>query len=238
MSETTNVVTWADKLKGYAVAAAESEQPQGSFFSIKGGVLTFGGTPIPNNTMDVVVVGAMHENVFYKGRFNPDEIRGPACFAYSFDGKDMRPHDRAIEKQNPTCRGCKNDAWGSDPNGGRGKACKNIRRLCLMTASALSDPAKVASGQAGYLKVPVTSVANYTKFVAGVAAAGRPPFAVVCRVKVLPDPKNQVRVEFEQLHDITDPALLEPLLNRFEIEQKLISFPYEASPDAPSVARA
>jgi hypothetical protein len=233
VSPGNEIVTWQDKMKAYAVKAVESEQPQGQFFSIKSGVLSFGNVPIPNNTMDVLVVGSLHENVFYEGRYNPDQPAGPVCFAFSKDGVDMQPHDMSVKKQNEVCQSCPRNKWGSDPGGGRGKACKNVRRIALMSATAVKgdDPALVSNSQVGYLRVPVTSVANYQRFIAQVGARGLPPFAVVCRVKVLPDPKSQVRVEFEALQTVNDQRLLQALLERFEIEQRLIDFPYETITD-------
>jgi hypothetical protein len=222
------IVTWADKMKVYAQEAVKNEQPQGQFFSIKAGVLSFGGIPIPNNVMDTIVVGTLHENVFYKGRYDSQNPQGPVCFAFSHTGADMRPHEASVRQQAESCKVCPNNAWGSDPDGGRGKACKNVRRVCLMSAGVLKGkPDDVKGAQSGYLRIPVTSVASYQKLIASIGARGLPPFGMVVRVKVVPDAKTQVRVEFEPLQPITDQAFLQQLMERFEIEQKLIDFPYE-----------
>lgn len=234
----TALTTWQDQLKKYAVAAVESEQPAGQFFSIKSGVLSFSGTPIPNNQMDVIVLASLHENVWYRDRFNPDKPSGPPCFAFSFTGKDMRPHDLSPEKQSPDgCDKCEKNKWGSDPQGGRGKACKNVRRLALMAAAQATTPEGVAKAIVGYLRVPVTSVQNYGRLVSQIAARNLPPFGVITRVKVVPDAKTQVRVEFEPMHSITDAGILQALISRHEVENRLIDFPYQAGQDDDSASK-
>lgn len=233
------VVTWQDKLKQYAVAAVESERPTGQFFSIKSGVLTFGGVAVPNNTMDVVVLASIHENVLYAARYDPDHITGPKCYAYgTTDPDQMHPHAEAAEPQSPEgCKVCPHNKFGSDPKGGKGKACKNVRRLALMAASSLQNPSAVQGATVGYLRVPVTSVVNYQRFVASVAARQLPPFGVVCRVTVKPDAKTQVRVEFDPIQIIQDQAALQAVLERHEVERKLIDFPYASGPDDEAAAK-
>lgn len=236
MSDQTAVVTWQEKMKQYAVQAAATERPSGQFFSIKSGVLAFGGVPIPNNTMDVIVLASLHENVFYPSRYNAEKSEGPRCFAFSHTGENMTPHNLAVEQQAAACKSCPKNAWGSDPSGGRGKACKNVRRLSILPGSAVQDPEKVMKATVGYLRVPVTSVAAYQRFVAGCASVSMPPFAMMCRVRVVPDAKTQVRVEFEALGAVTDQHVLEKLIERHEAELTLIDFPYQPSPEgeAPS----
>jgi hypothetical protein len=233
----TSVTTWQDTLQKYAMETVKNEQPVGQFFSIKSGVLQFGGVPIPNNTMDVVMIASIHENVYYKDRYNADKPSGPLCFAFSKDGVKMQPHTLAFDSQSIDCASCKQNAWGSDPQGGRGKACKNVRRVAMMSASAVSEPTSVGSAVIGYLRVPVTSVANYARAVATIASRNLPPFAVVTRVKVVPDAKTQVKVEFEPLHSITEPSVLQALISRYEIEQNLIDFPYTSGQDEESASK-
>lgn len=234
------VVTWQDKVKAYAVAAVESERPAGQFFSIRSGTLSFGGVPVPNNVMDVVVIASLHENTYYPERFDPDKPASPVCYAFSYDGQNMFPHNECSEPQSPEgCKVCKHNKFGSDPKGGRGKACKNVRRLALIAAGSLKDATAVQGATVGYLRVPVTSVAHYQRFVAAVAAKQLPPFAVVCRIKVVPDPKSMVRVEFDPLQPV-DQGVLQAVLERHEVERTLIDFPYaiDSTDPSPSAVQA
>jgi len=218
---------WTDKLKDYAVAARVNEVLSGQFFSTKGGLLSFAGQAIPNNTMDVVVAASLHENVLYVGDFDPGNIGGPVCYAFSPDGgPGMAPHPNAPEPRNVDCKTCPNNAWGSDPKGGRGKACKNMRRLSLLPAAALDSPAALDSAVSGYLRVPVTSVKPWAQYVNSLSMRGLPPFAVVTRVTLTPDAKTMFKMSFTSQRAITDAAMLEALAERVKREAQMIDFPY------------
>ena len=57
------------------------------------------------------------------------------------------------------------------------------------------------------------------------------------QVKVVPDAKTQVKVEFEPLHSITEPSVLQALISRYEVEQNLIDFPYTSGQDEESASK-
>ena len=59
------LVPWDEQLARDAEIAAELERNAGggSFFSVRGGMLTFNDAPVPNNTMGVIIVDGIFENV-------------------------------------------------------------------------------------------------------------------------------------------------------------------------------
>lgn len=216
---------WANKLAEYAKETATSETLPGNFFTSRSGTLMFGGSVIAGNKMEVCVLASMHENVFYPYAFDPDKPMSPACFAFSFTGKDMVPHPEAEDIQSETCVACPQFVWGSGENE-RGKACKEQRRLALLPAASLASPADVASGIVGLLRIPVTSVKHWATYATQLATAQVPPFAVVTEVSLHPDPKTQVRWQFKHIRNIADPAVLNALENRMHAEKVGMSSPY------------
>lgn len=216
---------WADRFKDISAGQRKAERAAGQFFSIRAGQLSFQGAPIPGNQMDCVVLEWIHERSLYAEKFGGDAT-SPICFALSATGEDMAPHADSAKPQNKTCEGCPHDKWGSSDNG-RGKACRKGRRLALMSAADLTDPDKVAGATVGYLRVPVTSVKYFAAYVQGaVGATDLPLFCHITRVKVSPDAKNQVRVDFTRVGGIQADDVMEAVFNRASAEASVIDFPY------------
>lgn len=238
-SASTAVVSWDDELAKQAEIAAKMEASAagGQFFSLRGGVLTWQDAPLPKNQMAVVIIDSILENCFYEDKFDPDNPSTPVCFAFGRDDKELKPHQVVVEAgnaQHDFCAGCEQNEWGS-ADIGRGKACRNTRRLAMVPAGSfdaagklelINDPAHYASVQVGYLKLPVTSVKGYASFVKQVSGAlNRPPHGIVTRVRVEPDPKSQFRVLFEPLIKIPN-ELIPAVMQRHEEVSAVIDFPY------------
>lgn len=237
--KSTAVVKWDEELAKYAEAAATAEAKTGGgqFFGTKGGILTWADAPVPNNEMAVVVIDTVFENVYYEGEYDPDTPQAPTCFAFSHDEDMLSPHKVVVEagqKQNDKCEGCEHNEFGT-ANRGRGKACRNTRRLAMIPAGQFDrsgafdmfeDVSHYETAAVGYMKLPVTSVKGYANFVKQVAAGlKRPPFGIVTKVKVLPDPKNQFKVTFEPVEKLPD-ELIGAIMQRREEVVPTIDFPY------------
>lgn len=227
-----------DKLAKYAVQTQQTEIAPGQFFSTRAGQLAFGGQPIPNSTMDVVIVASMFESVYYPDKFNATAIAPPLCYAFSFTPAGAVPHVEATKAQAASCAECPHSKWTADPVDGKNrKACKEQRRLAILPTSALADcGAGVEKAIVGYLRVPVTSVKNWQAYAQGLAGRGKPSFAVITRVAVKPHPKNQMEVTFQHVRDITDPDELEAVMLRHEVELKAMAFPYAKQSATPATA--
>lgn len=74
------------------------------------------------------------------------------------------------------CEGCPLNQYGSDPRGGEGKACKNMRRVYLMTSG---DP------NCYLLTVPPTSIKDVNKKLKTLIASGVPYTGMVVSVKLV-----------------------------------------------------
>jgi len=239
-SASTAVAKWDEELARQAAAAAAVEESTatGTFFSLKGGILSFNDAPVPGNEMAVIILDGVLENVYYEGAYDPDSVQGPKCFAFGREEKEMKPHTIVIESDNSMsdkCAGCEMNEWGSADTG-RGKACRNSRRLAMIPAGNFNDKGKLEvfddeafeSSAIGFMKLPVTSVKGYAAFVKQVSAAlKRPPFAVFTKVKVVPDPSSQFKVLFEPMSQVPD-ELLGTIFSRVEEAKLSIESPYPA----------
>lgn len=238
--KTTALTTWDEELAKQAAIAAGMEESTGGggqFFSVKGGVLTWQDAPLPNNQMAVIILDSILENVYYEGQYDPDEPSGPVCYALGRVEKTLEPHKLVVEAgtaQHDQCEGCEMNEFGS-ARVGRGKACRNTRRLAMIPAGTFDKDGKLTliddvdhytTAVEGYMRLSVMSVKGYASFVKQVAGTlKRPPFGIITKVKVVPDPKSQFRITFEPLMNVPD-EFMSAVVQRHQTVAETIGFPY------------
>jgi hypothetical protein len=235
-AESTAVANYQEELMKMAVATAEAEKPSGNWVSFKNGILSIGGTPMKNNKVESVIVHSIFENQFYKDKFDPNNPQPPICYALAEVDDDLKPHKDAAEPQAATCAECKNNVWGSDPGGGKGKACKNVRRLAMISANDLNQ---VAKAEVAIAKLPVTSVKNWSSYANQIASVLKlPPLAVITEMSVEPDAKTQFQVNFALVNKVDDGPVIQALLNKRRDTTDLIFAGYDKPSQAPAPATA
>lgn len=250
MAAKTQAVTAWDKALAEAAAKAANKEAAsasvGQFFSIRGGQLTWGGAAIPNNQMACIVLAGVIERVYYEGMYDPQNPTSPTCYAFGEDPSKMTPHEQSTTKQNDTCDGCPKNEWGTSVRG-KGKACREIRRLCLLSAGTYERDGKykppvnvdeLKSAPVGFMRVPTTSIRAYSGWVIGLNDAAKlPPWAVVCRINVAADPVNQVSVAFTTEYKLPT-TLLPAVQERIDAAERSLVVPYPKATDrAKPVAR-
>lgn len=226
---------WIARLADAAKEQASTEKPTGNFFSTKSGVLSWNGMALPNNKMEVIAIAALHENVLYAQKYSAAQSASPVCYAYSLTGTDMAPHADAEKPQTPKCKDCLHLKWGSADNS-IGKACREVRRLSLLPASAAASPDAAMAATSGFLRVPITSVKNWVGYVNKLAAQQVPTFAAVCEVALVPDAKSMFAVTFTPVRQITDTGVLGALVQRVELEKVALQVPYARRIDQTNAA--
>lgn len=242
----TALINYEEQLALAAGQYAEAEQSSatGDFFGLKGGNIAWGGNPIKGNKIGVIIVDAVFENVFYEGQYDPDEPQSPTCFAFGRDENELSPFKTVVEAgqaQHDKCAGCPNNEWGSADRG-KGKACRNTRRLALLPAGEFDkdgnfepfeDADALFSSGIGYMKLPVTSVKNYANYVKQIATTfKRPPFAVFTQISTVPDAKSQFKVLFEALALLDSEFIPYAIKKNEEISGSII-FPYSLTVEEP-----
>lgn len=250
MAEGTAVTKYDEKFAAMAAGYTAGERVTGQFISTKGGMLKFGEDLLPGNQICAVVLDYVQERTFYTEKYNPDAEGGalpPVCYAFhrTDDPEEMAPHPSMqadlsyFQPQNDICRTCPNNDWGTADTG-RGKACSERRRLALLPAgfynprrgsrdfdlSLIDDPNHYANADIAYLKLPVTSVKEWARYVTSLASSlRRPPVAVVTRIYIEPDVKSQFKVKFELIEQLPD-TMFEIIMARHEEAKNGIVFGY------------
>jgi hypothetical protein len=230
-AETTAVANWDQDLADLAKAATSVESNVGTsnFIRMAGGVLTYQNAEIPGNKLNCVILNHVMENAMYDGPYDSENPQPPVCFAFGVDEDDMAPHENSSQPQNAKCKGCPKNEFGSADTG-RGKACKNVRRLQLISESDLED---VPNAELAYVKLPVTSVkawAGYVRQLAEVYTA--PPLAFVTTIGTVRDAKTQFKVTFTMKEKV-DKAKIGALLELRKTKETELYTPYSKQEDKP-----
>lgn len=244
----TALTTWRDAMGKAAETQAAMEQSTGGgkFFSMRAGTLKFDDATLPGNQIACVILHGVYENVYYADKFDAENKTPPTCFAFWDDGyeDEMQPHEDVdkedcFERQSEVCKDCPMNEWGSADRG-KGKACSNRRRLALIPAGSYVSLGKnkglelkmfdeekpFKDADLAYMKLPVTSVKNYSQYVREISEQlGRPTWAVFTNIAVEPDEKTQVKVTFELLEEIPD-ELMDVIFKRHQEAKDAIAFPY------------
>lgn len=202
----TAMVKWDEELAAIAAQQAGTEKPSESIKAVRiqGSTLMVDDEAVPDNLLDVVVLAGVPVNTYYEGPYDLRSPQAPLCYAYGDPTSDdpeasMKPHPEAKEPQHDNCAECPWNQWGSD---GRGKACKNGRRLGLLSADAVED---LAGAETRVLNVSPTNIKHWAKYLRRVTTdldSPRPTWGVVTRLQTVPDPKSQYRLTFERLDDV------------------------------------
>lgn len=217
---------WKDRMSKHVVAAVEQEQSvsSGAFISTRHGDLSFGGNPFKNNEIKAVIVDAILENNYYVGAFDSENPSSPDCYAFGRDEKTMGPHPDAPAPQSDKCHDCKWNEFGTADTG-KGKACKNTRRIALVPAMPLTEDG-LRKDEIAFLKPPVTSVKAYATYVKMLGKVrGLHTAGVVTKITSAKDPKTQFKLSFEVEEDL-DPAMINMALDRADAIADEIAFPY------------
>lgn len=234
----TALAKWNEELAKHAAAAREVEKNVGggNFIGLAGGRMKYKGAEIPGNKMNCIVVDHMLANLFYEGKYDPDNPAPPTCYAFGKDTEgnavaeeEMAPHEQAAEPQSEGCYDCDQNQWPdakAKAQGDRAKPCKNSRRLALITEGDMED---LQNAEIAYMHLPVTSVRAWAGYVRQCSdVLNKPPFAVVTQIELVPDSKTQFKVQFELVQTIDDGEAIGALLELHNKISKEIAFPFQA----------
>ena len=175
MAKTKEVMSVQEQLrKELDTLKDRVDPPSGYMIGTKGKVFTLPNGASSDGPMRCVVLDWVTANTYFEGIYNPKDVKPPVCFAIAREPANAAPSEHAPEKQSTEgCKECAKNQWGSDPQGGKGKACKNTRRLLIVPSDATADtPPWVIS-------VSPTGLKHFDKFVNTLADVGTHPIEVV-----------------------------------------------------------
>jgi hypothetical protein len=244
---------WAKQAQDFSEKEAVTSS---LYMSTRGGLFRL-GDEVLGNEICVIVAAAVRENTLYADKFDPDVKNPPLCYAFGYVESEMAPHPEmdtypdVFVPQSRDCASCELNKFGSAEKG-RGKACQNKRRLGLIPAGMFHPPRQrgapaeleIYDDAKHYrdadlvtLKLPVTSVKNWAKYVNKLSATvGRPPYGVFTRVFLVPDQKDQYHVEFEMLELVPD-ELFDVVNARHEAAEPELIVPYKPWEDNAATAQ-
>lgn len=229
--EGKSVVNYDEELAKMAKAATKVERPETSNIGTKAGVLTYNGDPIPGNKLDCIIIASTHVNLYYEDKYDPNDPKNPVCFAYCEDPDEdvMAPHPASSKPQAETCADCWANRWNSDPEGGRGKACKNSRRLALIPAS--TTPEDIPSAEVAALNLPVTSGKGWGTYVNKIAQLfARPPLGLITQIGTVPDVKSQFKITFVN-QALVGNEMLPGLFEKAKLARPMLEKVYDPNPE-------
>lgn len=218
-----------DRFAGYAKKHAATAKAAGGWptISTRGGKFKYQGEEL-GDRLEVVILDAIYLNEFYEGEFDPQNLSSPTCFALGYDEDDLAPPDDLEGRQVKEGEGCADCDWNvfGSGDGGRGKGCKNERRLVLLPSDAINDLETLATQEGARLRVPVTSVSKVPKGVEGfswstyvnrLTSGGLPLFAVVTEIILTPNTdRGGFTMSFAPVGAIQDPEVLEAIEGRLK----------------------
>ncbi len=203
---------WEDKLAALAQADEAVATDVGGipWLSLRGGSFHIGDTAL-ESPLPVILLGAVRENLYYRGKYDPNKAQSPDCYALSAKVAKMEPGADAPAKQHKDCAGCAKNAFGSAENG-RGKACSNKVRLIAIAQEEGLTPERISRVRAVRLRVPTTSLVGFSEYVQSITQGKhRPLFSVTTRMTLEDDERSQFKLLFEFDELIRNETMLEAL---------------------------
>ncbi len=223
--QTKEIANYDEMLAAMAKKATAIEKPTTSNIGTRAGILTYNGEAVPSNKLNCIVIASTHANLYYEGDYDEKNPTNPVCWAYSEDGENMVPHPKSSKPQNADCESCQWNAWESDPKGGRGKACKNTRRLAIIPADTTTEDLPTA--EIATMQLPVTSVKVWAQYVNKLSTLfARPPLGVYTTIGSEPDRKTTFKLTFLN-GPLVDVSMIMALIKKAESAQEQLERVYE-----------
>lgn len=238
--ENTQIALFENELEALAKQEQQAEKATGqAFLSTQSGILSYRDQPLAGNSIEAIILASPVERLYYTTRYDRENPSGPVCFAMSTTSTGMKPNAASTEPQSATCANCPKDLWGSAPNGGKGKACAEKRRLLIMPADSVTSVSNVKLSEVAALRIPVTSVKGFATYLQSITTVTKRPLStVITKISVVPDAKTQFKVQFDFVKVVDDMDIVRALIGRVddEIAAAMIQNTADVDVDAPADA--
>lgn len=175
------------------------EPPAGYMISTKAKTFTLPDGSADDGPLVCVVLDWITANTYFEGIYNPKDIKPPVCWALGRNVKEVAASKNVPKPQSDKtglCKDCKQNEWESDPKGGKGKACKNTRRLLVVPANAKEDASPWV------LSVSPTALKHFDKYVNTLSDTGVHPIEVITEISFEPsEDYPSLRFKVDTKHD-------------------------------------
>lgn len=131
----------------------------------------------PRGTIEVVVLKANPNlsKTFYLQGWDENNNNPPDCAS----ANGIVPDQGVPHKQSDVCATCPRNAWGSAPNGGKGKACGDHRRMAVVP---MNDLRNEHFGGPLLLRCPAASLQDLATFESRYSQMGYPYFTMAIKI--------------------------------------------------------
>ena len=125
-------------------------------------------------------------------------------------------------------------------DGGKGKACRNSRRIAILPADVLQkDVPAIGKTKVVIAKIPATSIKNFSSYVTQCAKVLEvPPFAVVTQMSTAPHPTSLFTVNWKIQDEIKNQDALEALYAKRADIAAIMVQPYPKLEPVAAVAKS
>lgn len=167
------------------------------------------GTPSPYLDVVILAENPNTSKIYYENMYTQNSASPPDCA--SVNGKE--PDAGVPKPQSKVCGTCKWDRFNSAPNGGRGKACQDHKRVAVlilpyMTKNMLAKPLI----EPVFLKIPPDSLRPWKAYDESLTNRGAPYASVITRISWTPGKQHQFTFTMKQPLTNKEAEVVLPLL--------------------------
>jgi len=194
---------WQQEAMQEAKDVAAREVVSGQRISFKGGQIRIGDEPVPGDKLAVVVADFCCGKAWYEYGYQEGVAQTPACYGFSYDEKTLAPHPQAPKPQATSCATCPHNKMGTAEQG-KGKACKDERRLAVISATSVDDASHTDVFTASVSPTSIRIWGNYVKYL---KEQGKVPWSTVTEISLHPvKGKAYKEIHFTPLDGMTGEA--------------------------------
>jgi len=161
------------------------------YVSTKGKRFKIGDEKLPDK-FDVIIAAAAFEKTYYEDAYDPEVKATPSCYALSLSDP-TEPNVQSPNPQSKSCIDCPHNEFGSAKIG-KGKACKDARRLMMF---AWNETSGADFSQVAQLKVAASSLKAWGAYCSMVRRRYGLPFSWVITTVSLDDDADYPQLVFD-----------------------------------------
>jgi hypothetical protein len=169
-TEIAPLAAWEQELANEAKADRAKEVLGVPRITHSGGRLQVDGREVTGGTLKLAVIDYCASKAYYEGSYVAGKAQTPACYAFGSDQQGMTPHPAAPKKQAESCDQCPHNVFGTalinGKPGGKGKRCKDERRLMVVMGN--TDPNAINGAEVRQLSVPPASLKAWGTYLTAV----------------------------------------------------------------------